>query len=84
MKTRTDAARVLLDNGWSFEDVERVLGRNETTFVPMPYPVEPFPLRRVWEWDPTRPVLVDPIHPTIITTTTPSITETTCGTTISN
>jgi hypothetical protein len=27
MKTKTDAAKVLMEKGWTFEEVERVLGK---------------------------------------------------------
>lgn len=79
MKTKTDAAKVLLENGWTFEEVEKALGNGNVTapiiirepcFVPQPYVVNPYakPYREVGPWvyeEPTIPI---------------RITETWCGT----
>lgn len=60
MKTKTDAAKVLLENGWTFEEVEKALGKDKVTAPviirePIPWtipPVEPYtwPSTRPWPW----------------------------------
>lgn len=41
MKTKTEAAKVLFDAGWTFQEVQEVLEGGETLTYPMPYPVYP-------------------------------------------
>lgn len=48
MKTRTDAAKILLDAGWEIDEVNAVLGTAGQYVIPMPYQVPAFPLYPSW------------------------------------
>lgn len=44
MKTKTEAAKILLEKGWTFEEVERVLGQKQIVINPAPLRVYPQPI----------------------------------------
>lgn len=67
-KSLTGVVKHLLDQGWSYEDIEEVLGKRQTVIerhipVPQPSPYPPYSPYRQWPYRPAPYEVWPPVRP---------------------